>query len=154
MRHIPRLCAYRLRWVKLHTSFAGTDMIRQRGFTLIELLIVIAIVAVLAAIAVPAYRDYVLRGRRTEAMSGLNDLQLREEQFRTNNPAFSAALVLPTSTFYRFSIPTATATRYVLRADAVGRQLDDTRCPQFELEFNAGVTLRRPNPDPNNCWQR
>ena len=129
-------------------------MTRQRGFTLIELVIVIAIVAILVAIAVPAYQDYVLRGRRTEAMTGLNDLQLREEQFRTNNPAFSAALALPTSTFYTFTIPTATATSYVLRAVAAGAQVNDTRCPQFELEFNAGVTARRPNPDTNSCWRR
>ncbi len=129
-------------------------MSRPRGFTLIELVIVIAIVAILVAIAVPAYQDYVLRGRRTEAMTGINDLQLRQEQFRTNNPTFSAALPLPTSTFYTFSIPTATATRYVVRANAAGAQLRDTNCPLFEIEFNAGVTTRRPTPDTNNCWRR
>ena len=129
-------------------------MTRHRGFTLIELVIVIAIVAILVAVAVPAYRDYVLRGRRTEAMTGLNDLVLREEQFRSNNPAFSTTLSLPTSTFYTFTIPTATATRYIVRATATGAQLADSRCPQFEIEFNAGVTIRRPTPDTNNCWRR
>ncbi|MEO6065788.1 MAG: type IV pilin protein [Lysobacterales bacterium] len=129
-------------------------MSRQRGFTLIELIIVIAIVAILAAIAVPAYQDYVVRGKRTEAMTGLSDLQLREEQFRTNNPSYSTALTVPTSTYYTFTIPTATATRYVVRATAIGPQLTDTRCPQFEIEFNAGATTRRPSPDTNNCWRR
>jgi len=132
-------------------------MTRQRGFTLIELVIVIAIVAILVAIAVPAYQDYVVRGRRTEAMTGLADLQLRQEQFRTNNPSYSLAspaFPVPTSTFYTFSIPTATATSYVVRAAATAAQRADTDCPQFEIGFNAGVTIRRPSPDTNNCWRR
>jgi len=51
------------------------------GFTLIELLIVIAIVATLAAIAVPTFGDYLRRGRIVEAVTRLADHRVRMEQF-------------------------------------------------------------------------
>jgi type IV pilus assembly protein PilE len=53
----------------------------QTGFTLIELLIVVAIVSILAAVALPAYGDYVLRSKLTEPMTQLASVRVQLEQY-------------------------------------------------------------------------
>lgn len=57
----------------------------QRGFTLIELMITVAIVAILAAVALPAYGDYVRRGQLPEAFAGMSDLRVKMEQYYQDN---------------------------------------------------------------------
>lgn len=61
-----------------------------QGFTLIELMIVVAIVGILASIALPAYSDYVLRGKLAEAYSELATLRIRMEQYYQDNRTYGA----------------------------------------------------------------
>lgn len=60
-------------------------MQRAKGFTLVEVMIVVVVLGILATIALPAYRDYVLRGKLTEAFTNLSDWRVRMEQFYQDN---------------------------------------------------------------------
>ncbi|WP_295379703.1 type IV pilin protein [Pseudacidovorax intermedius] len=60
-----------------------------RGFTLIEVMIVVAIVAILTAIALPSYRDYVLRGQMVDGTNGLATMQANMERYFQDNRQYS-----------------------------------------------------------------
>ena len=95
------------------------------GFTLIEVMITVAIIAILAAIAVPSYNEYVQRARITEATSALSDMRNKMEQYFQDNrtwtpgagitPPCNAGTVapLPTSQNFMFACPVPTANTYL-----------------------------------------
>lgn len=64
---------------------------RLRGFTLIEVMITVAIVAILAAVALPSYRDYILRGQVVDATSGLAAMRADMERFFQDNRTYVGA---------------------------------------------------------------
>ena len=101
-------------------------MILTRGFTLIEVMITVAIVAILSGIAIPAYQDYVTRGRFSEATSALASQGVRMEQYFQDNRTYvgactagTAAPPMTNTTHYTFTCPTLTATTFTLVATGV-----------------------------------
>jgi type IV pilus assembly protein PilE len=64
---------------------------QQRGFTLIEVMIVVAIVAILASVALPAYNQYIRRGQLQEALTTLADQRIRLEQYYQDNRRYGPA---------------------------------------------------------------
>jgi len=94
----------------------------QKGFTLIEIMIVVGIVAILSAIAIPSYSEYVRRARITEATSALGTMGLKMEQFFQDNRTYVGACtagtvaVLPTAPNFTFACPVRTLTSYQITA--------------------------------------
>ena len=104
----------------------GTPCFRQsKGFTLIELMIVVAIIAILASIALPMYRDYIVRSRIAEATSGLAAKRSQMEMYYDNSRTYLGAAACntdtTTSSVFTFSCSgTPDATTYTLQAVGTG----------------------------------
>lgn len=95
----------------------------QNGFTLVELMIVVVIVAILAAVAMPAYNDYVTRGKIPEATSNLAILRVRMEQQFQDSRTYAGGPCAPgagSTQYFSFSCTTAaSATGYTISATGI-----------------------------------
>ena len=124
------------------------------GFTLIEIMIVVAIVAVLAAIAMPAYSDYVMRGRLSDAHAGLMTKRVELEQFFQDNRTYVGYDCTSDGTAnFSFSCTTQTATAYTLQADGVGgTSVDDFIFTLTEANARATTSVPASWTTAANCW--
>ena len=99
-------------------------MKQVRGFTLVEVMIVGVIVAILAAIAIPQYNDYVIRSRIIEATSGLAGVRVKMEQYFLDNRSYQSGANCGLSNFqttsFAFSCASASANVYTWTATGSG----------------------------------
>ncbi len=125
--------------------------INRKGFSLIELMIVIAIIAILVALAVPSYTRYVLKANRGEAQQLLLNWANNQEIWRANDSDYATVgeIPVPTHTRYIFTLPTSTATLYTLSATPIGDQAKDEErgdpCDPLSLDQSNSKS-------PANCW--
>ena len=124
------------------------------GFTLIEVMVVVAIVALLASIALPAYSDYVTRGRLSDAHSGMMSKRVELEQFFQDNRTYIGYDCTSDGTAnFSFSCTTQTATAYVLQADGVGgTSVDDFVFTLTEANLRATTAVPAGWTTAANCW--
>ena len=81
----------------------------QKGFTLIELMIVIAIIGILAAIAIPNYMNYTRKAKTTEAKTNLAAIRTSEEAYRAENETYRACGADPANIPGRTQVAWATS---------------------------------------------
>lgn len=136
----------------------------QVGVTLVELMIVVAIVGILAAIAYPSYRQYTLRGNRTEGKVELQEVAQELEkcytrfgQYNSANCAVYADLIDGTPRpsegaryLISFAAPAARDS-YRLQAVPQAGQMDDTRCGTLFVDETGARRVSADPPDPK-CW--
>lgn len=88
---------------------------KRNGFTLIELMIVVAVVGILTAIALPSYNSYINRGKITDAIAALADYRIKMEQYFQDNRNYGPAsancdVPVPSSSYFTYSCLVGAAT--------------------------------------------
>lgn len=138
----------------------------QRGVTLIELMIVMVVIGILAAIAIPSYRRYMVRANRTDAKTALMQTAQALERCYTNSVPYAynsatcaAAVVLPFAVPSGFYVIAAggggiAAQTYTLTATPQGTQAaEDPQCAVFTLTQTGAQTVSGTLPA-QDCWRR
>lgn len=136
-----------------------------QGLTLIELMVVLAIASILVALALPSFRQQVLKARRAEAIAALTAVQQAQERFRTHRPAYTDSLVeLRQATHsaqgrYAIRVSGAGPSSYTVIATPLGGQADDRQCGSISVRLERGNVANQATDasgadSSRQCWSK
>lgn len=134
-----------------------TYMQANRGFTLMELAITMVVLAILVSLALPSYRQYILRGHRADATRALQDVASREESYFFSNSAYTSSLTsLGTNSsvagqYFQVTLASSSSTTYTATATAQGAQTKDTACTSFSISQTGSKTVSGTG-SATDCW--
>jgi len=123
-------------------------MKNAKGFTLIELMIVVAVIAILAAVAIPAYGDYVTRGKLVDATTQLSDGRVKLEQYFQDNRTYVGGPCPATTKYFTITCQNLTTSTYTIVAagkdnlTGFGYQIDQGNNKASATPWGNGAT----------CW--
>jgi type IV pilus assembly protein PilE len=135
-----------------------------RGITLFELLVVLVIVGVLSAIALPAFRQHSLRVNRAEGMTALLQLQSAEESYYLRHDTYTASITAAppaglglsaASSSNKYALTVALAAdgqSYIATATPVGGQAADLECLAFSVDARGRRAVSGPAGS-QRCWR-
>ena len=127
----------------------------MKGITLIELVIVMAVIGILLAMAIPGYSSYMLRVHRSEGIRMLLQASMCQERIYAGRGRYDTSQCRPASEYQRYQITyTSADTRersYVAMATPQGAQLDDP-CGSLSLDQNGVRSISANNISVVKCW--
>lgn len=132
----------------------------EQGFTLIELMVTVAIIAIIAAVAIPSYRNHIIKTNRGAAEAFMLQIANKEEQYMLDARQYTANwgagglnLSAPTgvSVNYTITIPVVTATGYTITAVPINPPQNDTLCGTLTLDQTGAKTSSAGTV--GVCWQ-
>ncbi len=144
-------------------------MKKEQAFTLVELMVMVAIIAILAAITIPSYSQYVQQARRADARAMLLQASQWMERFRSENNSSYAGAVLPAglsrtpsecgvdcAAQYSISLSNVAAGTYTLNAEPAGVMAQD-ECGTLTIDNTGLRTAKKGSSaaaDLQQCWSR
>jgi len=133
----------------------NTSLHRAHGVTLIELIIVVAVMGILLATAIPSYRSYTLRVHRTEAIRMLLQASMCQEKIIASRGNYDTSLCRPASEQNRYRLsyasPDSQGQSYVAMATPLGAQLTDP-CGSLQLDHSGARSISSSNASVVKCW--
>jgi len=134
---------------------------KKQGFTLTELLIAVAVLALLAAVAIPSYNKQIQKTRRADAKAALLELAQRQETYYSDWNSYTVTIAnlgwgggnVSKEGHYDLAIPAANARTFTATATAKGAQLKDTDCKVLQIDNTGEKTSKNSGGAAStDCW--